>query len=393
MPVQNYNKKYDVLVAGGGVAGVAAAVTAARAGAKTALIEKSCTLGGLATNGLINIYLPLCDGNGTQVTYGFAEELMLRSLEYGPGSIPLDWEKKKNASEVERYRCVFAPASMALAMDELLLESGVEVWLDSLITEVECDDEDITKAIFVENTDGRIKIAADVFVDATGSAHIAKLAGAELFYEKNYLSLWALEYEGKVKAGIDRMMPEINMLTNGDTKRLFSNPTAKDVSSYMLETRAILRKFYKNEYAENNYDRFNRWPLMLPGMPQFRKIAAIKGRFILKDGMFNQELPNSIGLAADWRKSGFVWEIPFGAILPQKVKGLLVAGRCVSAIGDALEISRVIPTAALTGEAAGNAAAMAACKKITPDQLSFEKVQAILRKDGRPLNLRELRLN
>ena len=81
-------KRYDVAVVGCGVAGVAAAAAAARMGAKTVIIEKTCTPGGLATAGLINIFLPLCDGNGTQVTFGLADELIRLSLKYGPGKIP-----------------------------------------------------------------------------------------------------------------------------------------------------------------------------------------------------------------------------------------------------------------------------------------------------------------
>ena len=65
----------DVAVAGGGVAGIAAALSAARAGAKVALIERGFTLGGLATAGLVTIYLPLCDGKGRQVSFSLAEEL------------------------------------------------------------------------------------------------------------------------------------------------------------------------------------------------------------------------------------------------------------------------------------------------------------------------------
>ncbi|NLG37001.1 MAG: FAD-dependent oxidoreductase, partial [Clostridiales bacterium] len=76
IPVQG---SYDVVVVGGGVAGVAAAGAAARSGARTLLIEKSISLGGLATIGLINIYLPLCDGMGHKVTTGIAEELLLLS--------------------------------------------------------------------------------------------------------------------------------------------------------------------------------------------------------------------------------------------------------------------------------------------------------------------------
>jgi len=80
-----FSREYDVLVAGGGVAGVAAALAASRAGRSVALVEKTVLLGGLATTGLINHYLPICDGNGRQVCYVIAEELLHLSIRYGPG--------------------------------------------------------------------------------------------------------------------------------------------------------------------------------------------------------------------------------------------------------------------------------------------------------------------
>ena len=130
-------KRYDVAVVGCGVAGVAAAAAAARMGAKTVIIEKTCTPGGLATAGLINIFLPLCDGNGTQVTFGLADELIRLSLKYGPGKIPPDWMHRKNAAEEERLRCVFSPAAMILALEELLMDSQVDIWYDTLVAGVE----------------------------------------------------------------------------------------------------------------------------------------------------------------------------------------------------------------------------------------------------------------
>ncbi len=76
-----FEKTYDVVVAGAGVAGVAAALGRARAGLHTALVEKTVLLGGPATTGLVNIYLPLCDGYGHQAIFGIAEELLHLSLE------------------------------------------------------------------------------------------------------------------------------------------------------------------------------------------------------------------------------------------------------------------------------------------------------------------------
>ena len=80
-------ESYYVIVIGGGIVGVAAAVSAARSGADTLLIEKSVNLGGLATNGLISWYEPLCDGEGTQVIKGIAEELILLCAKYSFDSI------------------------------------------------------------------------------------------------------------------------------------------------------------------------------------------------------------------------------------------------------------------------------------------------------------------
>lgn len=73
----------DVCVAGGGVAGIAAAVAAARRSAKVILLERGFMLGGLATAGIVTVYLPLCDGMGSQVSFGLAEELLRLSIETG----------------------------------------------------------------------------------------------------------------------------------------------------------------------------------------------------------------------------------------------------------------------------------------------------------------------
>ena len=88
------NTTYDVAVFGGGVAGVASALASARQNKKVVLVEKQCVLGGLATSGLITIYLPICDGKGHQVSFGICEELLRLSMELG-------WQRKYPSAWVE----------------------------------------------------------------------------------------------------------------------------------------------------------------------------------------------------------------------------------------------------------------------------------------------------
>ena len=87
-----FKGSYDVIVAGGGVAGVSAALAARRLGKSVLLIEKSLMLGGLATLGQINFFVPMCNGRGKQIIYGMAEELLRESIKYGYDTIPVEWQ-------------------------------------------------------------------------------------------------------------------------------------------------------------------------------------------------------------------------------------------------------------------------------------------------------------
>ena len=85
-------KKYDVIVCGGGVAGVAGAVSAAKNGFSTLLLEKSNVLGGLGTLGLINLFVPMCNGCGKQIIFGLAEKWLRLSAELGWDTIHEEWK-------------------------------------------------------------------------------------------------------------------------------------------------------------------------------------------------------------------------------------------------------------------------------------------------------------
>jgi len=84
-------KEYDVIVCGGGIAGISAALASSRMGQKVCLIERSALLGGLSTSGLIHWYEPLCDGLGHQLINSNAEELLRYAIKYGYHTLEDSW--------------------------------------------------------------------------------------------------------------------------------------------------------------------------------------------------------------------------------------------------------------------------------------------------------------
>ncbi len=400
----DFSVKYDIAVVGGGIGGAAAALQAARLGKKTVLIEKTILLGGLATSGLVYIYLPLCDGNGHQVSFGITEELLRRSYQYGPGEIPANWQQGRNAEERKRFVARFSPAAFMLSLEEMLLENGVDLWLDTLVCDTECRDGRIT-AVIVENESGRGKISAQCFIDASGSCITARRAGVKCLEEDNYLTIWSLGHQSGANGDFGSdinvffctaanlnephdlwLKPEFREnlfpgLNEEEIKRAvtYRGLSGKDVSRFVTSSHQVLREHYKIQ-QEKGLSRMDCYPIKLPLMPQFRKTYCIPGEYVLKAGENNRRFDDSIGLLPDWRKAGPVWEVPFRTLYTKQLGGLLAAGRCTAASGDAWEITRVIPSAGLTGQVAGLAAAMSIDQKKEVWDLDIGELQDRLRK-------------
>lgn len=394
-----YSKFYDVLVAGGGVAGVAAAVAAARDGMRTALVEKTIIFGGLATSGLILTYLPLSDSHGNQVTFGLAEEFLHASIRLGPGDIPPDWQSPKTGS---RYMVHFSPAAFALALDQVLIDAGVELWLDTLVCDTVVKNGRVL-GVEVENKSGRGFIRAKCFIDSTGDADLAYQAGAPCAEQDNWLSIWSMEASleqarNAVSDGSGKKLNKRRVLGGSDAgkgapkgMRKFYGTNGKDVSEFVLESRKMLRKFYEKEQttlgASGRNDIF---PMTLPSMAQFRTTRRIVGLKTLTNGEFRKHFDDCVGMVADWRGGRDVWEIPYYTLVPQGVKGLLAAGRCISAEDQAWEVMRVIQAAVHTGEIAGTAASLAIKSDTTPDALDLSTLQKELKQRRFLLDVREL---
>lgn len=372
---------FDVAVVGGGIAGVAAAVAAARAGAKVCLIEKEHALGGLATLGLVVFYLPLCDGRGRQVIAGLGEELLKISIKYGPGDIPAAW-RAKNASRrkraKDRYQLQFWPASYMLALDEIIVQSGVKLFFDTRFCDVRRSGGRI-ESLFIENKDGAGVLEVKTVVDASGDADVCALAGERTAARyDNRRSGWYFAFdEGQVKliAQHDDLYAKPKR-----GQALYAGHIADSVTAHDLAGRKMALDNYLKMRGKR--DRNKVYPLVVPTFPEFRMTRRLKGAFELDDAHMHQPFADAIGMSGDWRKSGPVFQIPLRCLAGTKNDNLLAAGRCISTTDAAWDWARAIPTCAVTGEAAGVAAALAANLKERLEGVKIDRLQSKLLRNG-----------
>lgn len=377
-------KHYDIVVCGGGIAGVAAALAAARRGRKVLLAEKQSVLGGLATSGLIYIYLPISDDHDHIIASSITEELLINCQEYGPFSLSEKWGGTQDGNpgnKRDACLCCFSPAGYMLTLDRMIRDSGAELRLETTVTGVRCDGNNNLKEIEIFCGCEKENISADCFIDATGGAYVLRMAGNKVFPEVNYHTPWFMELNRK------------NAAKYHFTENLHIQPIkAPDVDGSMPQvlSAAELQEFLRRQFREIRayYDAMTpeerkvNYPVHLPTMPQTRKIARIDALAEIRNGAAGLRVEDSIGVAADWRQKAPAWETPYGALLPRQVGNALAAGRCINSSGDAWEIFRVIPAAAMTGEAAGVAAAMSSEQNLSPAAIPVSALQYELQKTG-----------
>ncbi len=394
IPVANIT--YDVIVVGAGIAGVSAALSAARKSCKVLLIEKSVMPGGLATLGLIAIYLPLCDGNGQKVIGGISEELLLASVKYGYDTLPKEWIHDTNSTKKtkKRYQTQFSPPEFIIAMEEKLAEAGVDILYDTVFSNVIIEDKRCT-GIIVENKSGRTAYKCKTVVDASGDSDVFFKAGAKCEQQDNWLSYWWYETNlnamkranetGDIKHGIILKTSGCDNAGKGNPEgmRKFKGTEGKEVSEFIIKGREMLLERLKKR------DRKKESFLTFPGMAQFRTTRRISGMYTLTEKDKGVRFEDSVGCAGDWREPGPIYEIPYSALISEKIENIIAAGRNISSSGDAWEVTRVIPVAAMTGEAAGVAAFLAINNSCALNDINVDEIQSILRENGLMIHSKE----
>lgn len=380
----------DVLIAGGGFAGISAALASARHGKKVILLEKQYVLGGLATSGLVTIYLPLCDGYGKQVSFGIAEELLRLSISMGAEDrYPENWLDYSDPSlrneNTNRFSVQFNPWLFAILVEKELLKYDVTILYGSYAVGVRKEGNRISHVI-IEGKSGREAIETRSVIDTTGDSDIAYFAGAPTaeYSYGNVLPGWyySLSNEGYKLHMVGYAEDPGRPAPEGSQGTRYRGLSTDEISamtqaSHKITIEDIIKRREKNPELV---------PTSMTTIPQLRMTRRLVGEYEEDITEEHTYFEDSIGMIANWRKRGPVYEVPYRTLYSKVVPNLLTAGRTVSVTDKMWDIMRVIPCCAVTGEACGTAAAL------SDDfpTLRVSLLQETLRKQGVRIHENEL---
>jgi hypothetical protein len=359
-------KHYDIIVAGGGLAGTAAALSAARAGKSVLLLEKSLMLGGLATLGVINLFVPMCNGRGRQIIKGMAEEFLRLSIRDGYDTIPEEWRNGEPGPGAKtRYVTRFDPNIFAMALMETVIDEGVNLLFDTIAARPVMDGNHC-RGLVVENKSGREFYGASMVIDTTGDADILHRAGVPVVQGNNFFSYSALYVSletcrkavetGDIRCAFAYRMggqADLHGRKQPEDVGLYKGTSAEEVTDYTIRNQRMLMKEICQE------PRSSRAIAMLPGMPQFRTVRHINGDYTLRVSDKYRHFEDSISAICDFENCDILYEVPYRCLCKKGYDNLITAGRSASAEGYAWDVLRVIPPAIVTGQAAGLAAVQA----------------------------------
>ena len=419
----------EVLVVGGGPSGTAAAVAAARMGADVVLLERYNHLGGLSTGGLVIWIDRMTDWQGRLVIRGFAEELFNRlppDAVAGPG--PGDWgstEAAKAAHWSQRtaayhgvvtWSPTVCPERLKLLSQEMVLERGVKLVYHSLACMPILDEAGRVAGATFESKEGRMAVRAQVVVDATGDGDLFARAGAafdndieeaDVHHCMNTswlfggvdMTRWigfktgepdahaAFMAEGRAQCGLfDR--PFVSWRND---VALFMGPrqtgySALDVDDLTaVEVRSHRAMAAHLEYYSGHAPGFENAYMMLSA-PQIGVRHARRLRGV--DSVLRSRWPDGVALADEIGVSPAVSpkfpniSIPYGALVPERLDGLLACGRHISCDKNSHGFMREIPQCWITGQAAGTAAALAVAQGVLPRAVDVAMLQAALIDQG-----------
>lgn len=382
-------ESYDVIVCGAGVAGIAAALCAKRKGKSVLLVEKSTILGGLATLGLINLFVTMDNGRGKLIVKGMCQEFVELAKKYSYDTIRPEWKdgEPKGPCTVG-YSSRYSPQIFALTFNEILYKEGVKLYFDCIASEPVMDGKHC-RGVILQSKSGREFYGAKVVVDATGDADILALAGVPTVTGGNYYTYVShlVSLESCKKAIDTGNIANVMIHHHGGRatlegynqpadKKLYTGTNVEDVSEYLILNQLDCLEGIKST------DRFTRDIVTMPGMAQFRTTRHIAGDYSVKMEDVYRHFEDSVAVSNDFSHKDLLFEVPLRAMTKKGFDNLITCGRCVDATGYAWDVLRVIPPAIVTGQAAGAAASNAIDEGCAIYDVDIKKLQAMLVSDG-----------
>jgi 2-polyprenyl-6-methoxyphenol hydroxylase-like FAD-dependent oxidoreductase len=416
----------DVLVCGAGLAGIGAAVAAARAGARTMVVERNGFAGGFFSAVMGSAFDGFVDERtGTPVVGGLVFEMLERMGVIQPGQGPhLRYNVNGDLTFVEMHperaipRC--DPERFKRAADEILLDAGVQVLFHTQVADAIARDGHV-EAVIASNKAGLVAIRPRIVLDCTGDGDVAAWAGAP--YEKAeslqpmslHFRIAYLEPSFELRRRCAAVLQAAHQ--RGDIG-LYGGPypatfSGRDV--YFNATRTPGDNTNPEDWTraevQGRHDAWRMFELWKNELPEFanayfmasgpvagaRESRRFVGDYVLTgDDVRQGRRHDDVIVLGAWRldrhpanQAGYhpipwtpPYDIPYRTLLPQGFDNLLVAGRCHSATSEALASSRVTATAMGMGQAAGTAAAMAVTTGCEPRGVDIRSLQARLLADG-----------
>ena len=414
-------EKFDLIVVGGGFAGVSAAVCAARKGMRVLIADENNCFGGAAANCLVNPFMPTRTVNPEtkekiELSRGFFSEIV---------------EELKKYNAIDNHCSKFSEEYLKLILNRKLIEAGVKILFHVRLMEVKRCNDKIQSLVFSYES-GKVELCADYYVDATGDANLAYLAGCPvrlgresdnlcqpmtlcfrvsgvdeeaLEKEREQMDKYykKLQGEGKLKNPREDILL-FRTLQNGiihfnSTRIVKKNPTdVFDVTEAEIEAREQVFELFN--LLKGNFSSFKNSQIISTAMHiGIRESRMIDGEYILTQedllslkrfddaiACTNYDIdihnPSGTGTSHHFFKAGEYYTIPYRCLIPKGVRNMLVAGRCISSTHEAQASYRIMPVCSNLGEACGVALSQLKGKNEDVRNVDIKLLQETLIENG-----------
>ena len=413
--------KYDLIVVGGGFAGVSAAMEAGRKGLQVLLIDKYNCLGGAAANCLI---LPFMN-YWTKDPVTEEKKLLIGDL------FNEIIDEMKKLGGLHENRKIFDEEILKLVLNRMCTRYGVELLFNTTVTDVSKRDGKIL-SVTAWGKSRKLELFADYFVDATGDAELSVMAGCgyrlgreedglcqpmtlcfrvggidmELFRANRKLinPLYRqFQQEGRIKNPREDVLLFLTMhdgVIHFNTTRVVKHDPTDPADVTKAELTAREQVFEMHGFLKENIPGFeNSYVLSTALQIGIRESRMVEGEYVLTQedlkslarfedaiAVANYDIdihnPEGAGTSHYYFGAGEWYQIPYRCLLPKNCTNLLVAGRCISSTHEAQASYRIMPFCAELGQAAGAAVSVAVKNNTTLRGVDIKELQSILRSEG-----------